>query len=404
MKILQINNVYAKGSTGKITRDLHEGYLAKGIDSIVLYGRGQKSKDPRVIKTCGELYSHINKARRMITGLMYGGCFFSTCKLIRQIKIHKPDIVHLQCLNGDFVNIYRLITWLKKKNIKTVLTLHAEFMHTANCGYALECEKWKTGCGNCPRLKKETASWFIDGTHRSWKKMKNAFDGFDNLIVVSVSPWLMDRVKISPFFLDKKNIVVLNGLDESVFHYYDDDELRKNMGLEGKKVVFHVTSSFNNNPNHIKGGYYIIEVAKRLKDITFVIAGGYSVELNIPDNVILLGQVKNQIKLAKLYSMADLTVLVSKKETFSMIVSESLCCGTPVVGFYSGGPETICIEKYCKFIDYSDIDGLQKIIRYIINQKFDKKIISKEAQMKYSKSKMLLEYNKIYSIINTGGE
>lgn len=101
---------------------------------------------------------------------MYGGCLISTDKLFRIIKKEKPDIVHLHCLNGYFINIYRLITFLKNNNYKTVLTLHAEFMYTANCGHALECDKWKTGCGKCPRLRSETKSWFIDGTAKSWKK------------------------------------------------------------------------------------------------------------------------------------------------------------------------------------------------------------------------------------------
>ena len=82
-------------------------------------------------------------------------------------------------------------------------------MHTSNCGHALECNKWKTGCGKCPRFKQETKSWFFDKTHRSWLKMKKAFEGFNNLIVTSVSPWLMERAKESPILADKRHFVVL---------------------------------------------------------------------------------------------------------------------------------------------------------------------------------------------------
>jgi hypothetical protein len=156
---------------------------------------------------------------------MYGGCFFSTNKLISIIKKEKPDVVHLHCINGYFVNIYRLVSWLNKSKIKTVLTLHAEFMHTANCGHALECDKWKTGCGKCPRLKKETKSLLIDSTHRSWVKMKKAFDGFENLVVTSVSPWLMERAKQSPILADKNHTVVYNGLDTNVFKLYQIQDL-----------------------------------------------------------------------------------------------------------------------------------------------------------------------------------
>ena len=199
MKILQVNVVYKKGSTGKITHDLHKGLLDAGMESIVCYGRGELVNEPGVYKTCPEWYSKLNNALSRITGIMYGGCYFSTNKLISIIKKEQPDIVHLQCINGYFVNIYRLVTWLKENHIKTVLTLHAEFMYTANCGHALECERWKKGCGGCPRRKAETLSLLFDGTAASWKLMKSAFDGFENdLTVVSVSPWLTNRAKQSP--------------------------------------------------------------------------------------------------------------------------------------------------------------------------------------------------------------
>ena len=117
---------------------------------------------------------------------MYGGCFASTRKLISIIKREKPDVVHVHCVNGHVVNIYNIITYLKKSKIKTVLTLHAEFMHTANCGHAYECEKWKTGCGNCPRNKSVTSSWVFDNTHKSWLKMKKASDPSEAFLSESI--------------------------------------------------------------------------------------------------------------------------------------------------------------------------------------------------------------------------
>ena len=113
MKVLQVNCVYRKGSTGKITADIHEELLRQGVESVVCYGRGDMVDEPHVYKTCGELYSKANHALTYVTGIMYGGLGLSTRKLISVIEKEQPDIVHLQCINGYFVNIYRLITWLK---------------------------------------------------------------------------------------------------------------------------------------------------------------------------------------------------------------------------------------------------------------------------------------------------
>lgn len=400
MLVMQINCVYKKGSTGKITYDIHSELLKRGIESVVCYGRGEKINEPHVYKTCGEGYSKINHLLSELTGVMYGGCFFSTNKLIKIIKKEKPDVVHLQCINGYFVNIYRLVSWLKKHDIKTVLTLHAEFMYTANCGYALDCDKWQTGCGHCPRLKQETKSFFIDGTHKSWMKMKKAFDGFnDNLVVTSVSPWLMERAKLSPILNDKKHEVVLNGVNTDVFHFYDTAELRSQMGLNGVKVIFHATPSFDDNINNIKGGYYVLKLAEKMLDenVKFVVAGNHPEGLKVPPNVILLGKVADQELLAKYYSMADVTLLTSKKETFSMVTAESLCCGTPVVGFKAGAPEQITIDKYSTFVNYADIDALQKAIENIVM--FNAKEIEQDAHNKYDKNIMATKYVEIYEKI-----
>ena len=54
MKILQVNSVYKKGSTGKITYDLHKGLLARGEESVVCYGRGAQYREPHGCKVCGE--------------------------------------------------------------------------------------------------------------------------------------------------------------------------------------------------------------------------------------------------------------------------------------------------------------------------------------------------------------
>lgn len=403
MKVLQINNLYQNGSTGKITYDIHSELLKHGIESVVCYGRGRKINEPHVYKTCGELYSKINHFFTRLTGLMYGGCFFSTNKLIRVIKKEKPDVVHLQCLNGYFVNIYRLVSWLKKQKIKTVLTLHAEFMYTANCGHALDCEKWKSGCGKCPRRKRETGSLLLDATHKSWRKMKKAFDGFDDdLIITSVSPWLMERAKLSPILIDKRHEVVLNGVNTEIFHYYGvsvAENLKRELGIpDDKKIIFHATPGFNNDKNHIKGGYYVLKLAEQMKNenVVFIVAGEYEKELNVSDNIILLGKVSNQTRLAELYSMADITLLTSRKETFSMVTAESLCCGTPIVGFRAGAPEQITIPEYSKFVEYGDEKSLQTAVKQMLMRELLKENVADVANQKYAKTVMTENYIKIY--------
>ena len=372
MKILQVNCVYKKGSTGKIVADIHSELQKKGIESIVCYGRGKKIKEPNVYKTCPEWYSKFNNLLSRFTGLMYGGCFFSTLYLIHIIKREKPDVVHLHCINGYFVNIYRLINWLKINKIKTVLTLHAEFMHTANCGHALDCEKWKTGCGKCPGLKSEMKSLFFDRTHESWIKMKDAFDGFQDLSVVSVSPWLKSRAVQSPILSKQKHFVVLNGVDTNIFKPKDKSSLKQKYGFYGKKVIFHVTAFFTDKLDGFKGGTFVLQLAQMLPEFEFVVAGSHDFIKEIPKNLHILGSISNQEVLADYYSLSDVTLIVSKRETFSMPVAESISCGTPVVGFMAGGPESICPPNNGIFVEYGDISALKNSIYRLLKKEINK--------------------------------
>ena len=396
MKILQVNCVFRKGSTGKIMDDIHKSLKNKEIESIICYGRGEKVVEHDIYKISSELEAKLNNLRSRLGGLQYGGSFIATRRLIKIIKREKPDIVHLHCINGFFVNIYRLLDFLKKNDVPTVLTLHAEFMYTGNCGHAYECDKWKTGCGKCPSLRKSTYSYTFDRTAFAWKKMKKAFDDFDKLIVTSVSPWLEQRSLMSPIIKDKKHTVIMNGVDCDVFYRHSDaDKLKEKMELNGKKVLLFVTASFS---SPVKGGNYIIELAKKLgNEYAVIVIGSRGNPNDLPNNMINLGRIENQDELAQYYSMADLSVIAGKKETFGMPVAESLCCGTPVVGFKAGGPEGIALSGYSEFVEYGDIDALYQSALKMINTEFNRNIISTVAQAVYSKEKMCDAFIKVYN-------
>ena len=398
MKVIQINCVYARGSTGKITRDLHEGLLEKGVDSIVIYGRGQKSSDPRVIKVCSEFYAHVNKVWSFITGLMYGGCFLSTNRIIGIIKKEKPDIVHLQCINGNFVNIYRLVTWLKKHSIKTVLTLHAEFMHTANCGYALDCEKWKSGCGHCPRLKQETHSWFLDGTHRSWVKMKKAFEGFDNLQLVSCSNWLRERSNQSPIFNNRPNITIYNGIRTELFDCKiqpsDIDVLLKYGIPQGKKIILHVTPNFF---GEVKGGKYFRELSELLPDeYQCVVVGCANSDAH---KILHIPYTNNQGELAALYRCASVFVITSKCDNYPTVCLEANCCGTPVVGFDVGGVKETIFPGMGDVVPFGNIALLKEEIKGYAGGKVDDEIIH-DAIKRNGMDRMNNDYYALYTFLN----
>lgn len=78
---------------------------------------------------------------------------------------------------------------------------------------------------------------------------------------------------------------MLNGLDTRVFQPSSPEEIRQikqELEIRDEKVVFHATPGFNDNPNHIKGGYYVIESARKMPDVKFVVAGLVADGVHVP--------------------------------------------------------------------------------------------------------------------------
>ena len=354
MKILQINNVYGEKSTGTLTRLIYEGLSARGHASLVVYGRGRTVAAPGVVRLCPDWYGKANALLAKVTGVPHGGCLLATHRLKKRILREKPDVVHLQCVNGNFVNIYRLVSWLRERKIKTVVSLHGEFLYAEGPGQ---------------------------------EKMRRAFAGFgEDCVVCAVSPWTAERGKRSDILKDIPFRTVYNGVDRDVFCPGENP---------GENVVLHVTAHFSGEKDHGKGGWYVLELARRMPEVTFLVAGRADRTGNVPENVKLLGEIRDPGELAALYQKAKLTLLTSRWETFSMPCAESLCCGTPVVGFRAGGPESIALPEYTEFVPFGDVDALEGAVRRELETLRDARAIAAAAEI-YDAGRMVKELEELY--------
>ena len=390
MRILQFNTVYKSGSTGKIVDCLGESLRSLGHEVLTCYGVGSDHNDEYSVKICSNIEHKFNAVLCRLTGIQFGGLFYSNIKLSKLIKTYNPDVVHIHCINGYVVNVFKLLKYLAMNEIKTVISLHAEIFHTAGCTHAYECVKWKESCYNCTSYKREASSFFFDRSKTAWARMNNAFNGFkpNNLIITAVSPWLANRAKNSAILGKYQVEYVPNGLDINVF--YRRERLNIIDRASYRKVLLFVTPFFSESEQDLKGGRYIRNIALANSDCKVLIVASRT-DANrrkMPSNVQIWGRAKSQDELAQLYSEADLTILLSRRETFSMVTVESLCCGTPIVGFEAGGPDSIAIKDFSKFVEYANVDELNKTITSFLKKEIDKSLISAIAVKEYSQDVM----------------
>lgn len=397
MRILQINVNGQSGSTGKIVNDINKVLLAKGHKCLICYGANDQIENEHFKRITPEFERRFNAAVSHITGIRHGGFTpFSYFRFKNIVRQWQPDIVHVHCPNGYIIDLFKMLKFLATNNIKTVLTNHAEYFYTGGCGYAFNCDKFKKRCLKCKIQQRKIG---IDTADYEWRHFKAAFDLFkpENILITSVSPWVKQRAMEAPAMKRFEHQVVMNGVDTEIFRTRVISQNVRNRLPHKGPIALHVTASFSMAPDDIKGGYWIVELASQMPEMTFVVASTYThISETLPSNILLWGRTKDQIELAELYNSADVTVITSVRETFSMVVAESLCCGTPLVGFKAGGPESIALPNYTHFVKQGDIQELHNQIKFSLKKQYSRKEVSRSAINYYSKESMSEEYIKLY--------
>ena len=161
-----------------------------------------------------------------------------------------------------------------------------------------------------------------------------------------------------------------------------------------------MTASFSIEEGSLKGGWYVLALAKRMPDVTFAVVGNRDPLQNVPDNVLDIGRLEEPALLAAWYCAADAALLTSRRETFSLVTAESLCCGTPVVGFRAGGPESIAPPSCCEFVEYGDLDALEHALRSRLEATPDRAAIAADAAARFSMENMYRAYKAEYTALS----
>jgi putative colanic acid biosynthesis glycosyltransferase len=395
MKVLLIDVNCKYSSTGKIVYDLYTALNLNGHTAAICYGRGPLVEGKNIYKFSSNIEVKLHALLTRITGLTGYFSYFATRNLLKFIERFKPDVVHIHELHAYFVNIAPVINYLKENNIKTIWTFHCEFMYTGKCGYAFDCDNWRNKCGNCPQVKGYPSSFFFDFTKKMFKDKKKLFEGFINLQIVTPSQWLADRVKRS-FLGNQKISVIHNGIDtQNVFFPRTFDHLKSKHQITEEKIILAAAPGIMEER---KGGKYIIELAKRFRNqkFKFILIGVDNLNEKFDDNIVVLGRTKNQTELAEYYSMANVFVICSSRENFPTTCIEALSCGTPIVGFDTGGTKETAPGELGTFVSYGDLDGLQNAILETNKSKELSEKCETFGKMMYSNNRMYESYMSLY--------
>lgn len=399
MKVLQINTVYKNGgSTGRIVYDISQLLKKEGIESYVGFGyEYQKTDDAGTFRmeSIPELKWSILKTRIFARHGFYNKR--QTKKLIRWIDAIQPDIIHLHNLHNHYLNVEILFNYLKKKDIPVVWTLHDCWPFTGWCAYFdySGCDRWKTGCGNCPSLHDYPKTLFWDRSADNFHDKKRIFTGVNNLTIVTPSEWLHDLAKQS--FLGNYNMKVINnGVD--LTRFWPGDSLKTH---SGSFKILGVADKWGRR----KGLKYFLELRDRLpKEEYGITLIGLSEEqiAHLPEGIVGVRRTDSVEELAEYYRNADVFVNPTLEDNFPTTNLEALACGTPVITFETGGsPETLT-EKTGIAVKKGNIDELEAAIRSLKEHPLTSRDCCERAAKRFDKYSKYREYITLYKELARG--
>lgn len=283
----------------------------------------------------------------------------ATQRLLLQIEHFQPDVIWLHNLHGYYLNIELLFKWLKKHSqIKILWTLHDCWAFTGHCAHfsAVKCDRWKSGCGDCPQLKAYPKTYGADHTQRNYRQKQVCFTGLANLTIVVPSEWLARTVKQS--FLKEYPVEVLhNQIDKSLFKPTPSG-FREQYGLDGKTVILGAASVWDKE----KGLLDFCRLREKLDSRFAIVLVGVTEnqKRKLLPGILALPRTASPGELAKIYSAADVFVNPTHQDTYPTVNLEARACGTPVITYdVCGSPESAG-GKY--IVKENDIDGLAEQI------------------------------------------
>jgi glycosyltransferase involved in cell wall biosynthesis len=375
VNILQVNASDQGGGAEKIASDLLRGYLHAGHASWLAVALKQ-TQDERVLVIEQDRYRNawarlclrctqpleetrgpfppvllrrgvrlaretVSQPGRVLNRLLGHEDFDSPgTRHLPELVSGPVDLLHIHNLHGRYFDL-RFLPELSHR-LPLILTLHDAWLLAGHCSHSFDCDRWKTGCGQCPDLTIYPPLW-RDGTAFNWRR-KRAIYAASRLYVATPSRWLMGKVEqsiLAPGIKEAR--IIPNGIDLRVFQPRPQRGAREELGLPlDARIILFVAHKIRRNP---------------FKDFSTLVTALAKVGHACPANKVCLLAVgeageaeeipgadfrfvpfqSDEWRMAKYYHAADLYVHAARADTFPNTVLEASACGLPIVASRVGG-------------------------------------------------------------------
>ena len=234
------------------------------------------------------------------------------------LKIRKPDLINVHNLHGS--------DWPME-------LVEVALKHAPVCWTLHDCSTFLGTFypSNSPRILSHSKA----NLRRFWGRLSKKPMG-NSISAVAPSKWMREEANAS--YWAKHGTTLIPYPISSDFKTSGCPRAsRQALGLEQDKPIVLIISG--NLDEERKGGPIVRQLIshKKFRGVQFVMVGQTQEANGLPENVRVLGFVRDQFLLRIMYTAADFLLHPAPVDNLPNTVIESLSCGTPVLAFPVGG-------------------------------------------------------------------
>jgi glycosyltransferase involved in cell wall biosynthesis len=389
-RILHVSPTDTEGGAAMGAYGIHTALRNAGVDSLMLVQR-KFSADPTVITQGLGAQVLVEALRGRVDRLPlrfqrrqpdnWWTVGVMPIRIAAAVRRLAPDLVqfHWAGRGAAPIETLRAIS-----HLPIIWTLRDMWPLTGGCHYSGGCQRFLTGCGNCPQLGSERArdlsAWQWRRKQRSWRNV--------NITFVALSRWMANYARQSPLVFNNTVSIIPNGIDTQTFSPMDKTIARARWGLPQKRPIVMFGALFGTEDPR-KGFAYLRDALRSLagrpegKGMLAVIFGAEDSAEDLGVETRYVGIVRGRTQLAELYGCADVMVVPSTEENFGKTALEAMACGVPTVAFANTGQLDIIDHRINGYLaEDRSSDDLARGILWCLDQERRTDSLSRNARDK----------------------
>lgn len=388
----------SRGGAGSVAKQLHDGQLRNGVSSRLLTMTDSNIKSLLIrnpLLSASALFDYF-VVRTSLDSHLFSLFRDGEDKKVLDSVYLKADIVHLHWTPG--VLSFETIGLLASSGRGSVWTLHDMWPITGGCHHAGECQGFKTGCGDCPQVRRA----FSGKVKTNFQEKFRSFGGDSLISLVAPSKWLAGQVEESAMFDNRKIHVIPNPVDCDIFSPGDLNSARNLFGISNDVFVIGCSAADLNDP--MKNMRAIISGVEDLKRLNpsqkFEILAVGEGELGSQRvKVHTTGLINSASRMAVAYRAMDVFVSMSLGENFPMTLVEATSVGVPIICLNSGGMPEAVTSGVTGIILKSHHQLSNSLAQILMDRDVQTKMSSearKNALKKFELTKIVKKYSEVY--------